>query len=112
MRTGAYDEYVAILSSLKDEHIRIYTDGGHSPDSKSTCFGIRIVKHKTEENMFSSGSQMDSGARLSVRRSVSMAIYKALRWLQHEYKDIFLPIHIFTDSKYAFNACTSVSFRA
>ena len=40
MYTDAYDEYIIILSSLEERQIRIYTDGGHSPDSKSTGFGI------------------------------------------------------------------------
>ena len=46
MCMDAYDEYITILSYLDDEHIRVYTDVGHSPDSKSTGLGIRIVKHE------------------------------------------------------------------
>ena len=42
----AYDEYIIIMTSLEDEYILIFTNVGHSSDSKSTGFGIRIVKHE------------------------------------------------------------------
>ena len=41
------------------------------------------------------------------------AVYEALKWLirQSESDVPYVPVHIFTDSKYTYNACTSVSIR-
>ena len=32
----AYNEYLEILSELEPEHIRIYTDGSHCPETRAT----------------------------------------------------------------------------
>ena len=83
MRPDGYDEYITILSSFGNEHIRTYhTDGGHSPNRKSTGLGIKIVKHKHwKEHVLLMLSDGLESATISDAKLI--ATYEALRWLQH-----------------------------
>ena len=68
-------------SSLGDEHIRIYTDVGHSHDSKSTGFGIRRVKHEHgREHVLLRIS--DGLGSATISEAELMVIYEAFRWFQ------------------------------
>ena len=89
----AYDEYMTIMFFLEDEHIRTHTDGGHSPGNKSSDFGIRIVKHEHGRTHVPLRLSDGLGSE-TISEAEFMAIHEALRWLQHEYKDILHPIHI------------------
>ena len=93
----AYDEYITILIFLEDEHIRIYTYVGHSPDRKSTGFGIRIIEHEHGgEHVLLRLS--DGLGNATISEAELMVNCDALRWLQHEYKDILHHVHILMDS--------------
>ena len=63
---------MTILSSLGDEQIRIYIDEGHSPDSKTTGFEIRIIKYEDER-------QKDPLGSVTTSKAERTAIYEALQ---------------------------------
>ena len=108
--TNAYNEYLEIISGFEHEHIRVYTDGSHSPTEDTTGYGIRIIGHsRGSETVLMQRSEGLGNA--SINEAELTAVHEALNWLIHKYKRPLGTVHIFTDSKYAFNASTSVVFR-
>ena len=109
---NAYYEYPDILSELEPVHIRVYTDGSHCPETKKTGYGIRIVFHSGgRETVIHEVS--DGLGESTINVAELAVVYEAVKWLiQRIESDIpHVPVHIFTDSKYTFNASTSMSIR-
>ena len=106
----AYDEYLSIISEFEPEHIRVYTDGSHSRTEERTGYGIRIIKYsRGREAVLLQESSGLGGA--TINDAELTAVHVALNWLLHKHKGPLVPIHIFTDSKYTFNASTSIISR-
>ena len=108
----AYNEYRQILSELEHKHVRIYTDGSHSVKLNTTGFGISAILQDgpTLTKVFDKSIGLGSS---SVQQAEMRAVRDALSSLLAE-KDILrakVPVHIFTDSKYTFDASTSVELR-
>ena len=97
----ACNEYLEIVTRLQPEHVRIYTDGSHNPDDRTTGYGVRIVHHSRgiEKVLHTVSKGLGSA---TVNEAELAAVHDALTWLFHENKQILPPVHIFTDSKYTF----------
>ena len=107
----AYEEYLEIVSSLPQKHIRIYTDGSHSPHDGKTGYGVRIIEREYKNSQIIYSAAIGLGSE-TINVSELTAIEHALRWLYSTYDNLKpYPIHIFTDSKYALNACCSSQIR-
>ena len=108
----AHYEYLNILNELEPEHIRIYTDGSHCPETKRTGYEIKIVSHSIGHERVIHEVSKGLGES-TINEAELAAVYEALKWLirQSESDVPYVPVHIFTDSKYTYNACTSVSIR-
>ena len=106
----AYFEYLNIIEELEPDHIRIYTDGSHNPDDLSTGYGARIIyRSQGREKVI---HELSSGlGNATINEAELTAIHKALDWLLHDNQNQVPPVHIFTDSKYAYNACTNKELR-
>ena len=107
----AYEEYLEIISALPTKHIRVYTDGSHSRTHNSTGFGVKIIKQEgTKSSVIHTYKQGLASATNNAAEIT--AIHHAMSWLYNVYDNLTEePIHIFTDSKYALNACSSTNLR-
>ena len=107
----AYFEYLNIINELEPEHIRIYTDGSHCPKESRTGYGIRIVHHYNGHEKVIHERSVGLG-RATINEAELTSVHDALHWLIHENNKVpHVPIHIFTDSKYTYNASTTASIR-
>ena len=109
----AYNEYRQILSELEPKHIRIYTDGSHSIKRNTTGYGISAILQDgpISEKLFDKSHGLGSA---SVQQAEMRAVRDALSSLLAD-KDILhtkVPVHIFTDSKYTFDASTAAELRS
>ena len=108
----AFYKYLDILSELEREHIRIYTDGSHCPQTNKTGYGIRIVLHSLGRERVVHEVSRGLG-EATINEAELAAVHEALHWLTLQDEDVVprVPVHIFTDSKYTYNSATSVSVR-
>ena len=82
----------------------------HDPDDLTTGYGARIIYHsRGNERVLHEISKGLGNA--TINEAELTAVYKALNWLLHENNEPIPPVHIFTDSKYTYNASTSVAIR-
>ena len=107
---NAYYEYLTIVQELEPEHIRIYTDGSHCPRSCKTGYGIRVIHHSNGHEKVIHEVSRGLG-EATINEAELASVHEALHWLIHEDDKIIphVPIHVFTDSKYTYNASTTAT---
>jgi len=106
----AYYEYQAILHSLEKQHIRVYTDGSRSTKTGLAGFGFQIL-FQDDKKTYKINWHDEGIGKASIQHAELSAIRESLRWLGDDYAGPVRNIHIFTDSKYAYNTTTSSNLR-
>ena len=102
----AYDEYKQIHSELP-RCIEIYTDGS----AEDGHVGVGIVIVTPDKTVRKAGVPFGEGTNNMAELE---AIHYALQWIEHNIPvvcDPILPIHIFTDSKYARDILLSLNLK-
>jgi len=105
----AYNEYREILEELEESHIRVYTDGSHNKQDKKTGCGFMIVNRSGRDEKTYHKEYKGLGST-SVNQAELTAVHEAISTLLRQRKKN-IPIHIFTDSKYTYNVCTTAETR-
>ena len=106
----AYIDYQHILCSLPHKHIRIYTDGSRSTNTGISGYGLRILR-QDEDSAQIIHEQSEGLGNATIQQAELSAIRESLFCIIRNRKLSDLPIHIFTDSKYCYNACTAHEIR-
>ena len=88
----AYNEYLEILSELEPEHIRIYTDGSHCPETRATGYGMRIVHHSDGSERVIHEVSKGLG-QATINEAELEAVHEGLYWLIHENRNLCRVYH-------------------